>query len=376
MGKRIAIVTIYGIPNFGSILQAYALQRYLEATKKDSEVLLVNYDYRGFIHRVKRIRETGFVSFLKNEIALILRIIPDNKKKKLAKFQEFRNLYLKETRCYTNSISLLFSNEIKKFDVFITGSDQVWNTRELHGDLTYLLDFVPNNKKKISYSSSFGLDYIGDGYKKSFQKLLNKYDAISVREKRGITLIEELGVDKPIDVTCDPTLLLESTDYSALVATSKAIINEPYILVYGLSYAFNPMPAIFDVINLAVAQYKCKVIFLTNGNIPFEGRAEYVLDAGPADFIKYVLNAKFIITSSFHGTLFSIIFRKPFAAIAPKSGDTRIFDILDDLNIGRVLVVPNSPCIALSNDNIYNGSFEEQLKRYIEKSKVYLDKNI
>ena len=376
MGKRIAIVTIYGIPNYGSVLQAYALQKYLQKHYWEYDIKLINYDYRGFIHRVKRIKETGLVNFLKNEIVLRLGIVPEERRIKLRKFQEFRKTYLDETKSYSNSLSLRISKEIREFDVFLSGSDQIWNTKELHGDLTFLLNFVPDNKKKVSFSSSFGIDYVGEVYKKSFKDLLNKYDTIGVRERKGITVLKELGVERPTCVTCDPTLLLESKDYNLLAEKSDIEITNSYILVYGLSYAFNPMPAILKVINLAVKQYKCKVIFLTKDAFLYNGEYNTILNAGPCDFIKFVANARYIVTSSFHGTMFSLIFRKPFTAVAPNSGDTRIYDILNDLKIGEILVDPNSSPTTLTENNIYTEDFDERIKQYINKSKSYLQEII
>lgn len=374
--KRIAIITIYTIPNYGSILQAYALQKYLEKTNEYGKIEIINYDYRGFTHRLKRIRVTGFIAFIKNEISNLIRKDPEVRKRKLKRFENFRRLYIKESCHYPNKWSLRLSRALKDYDVYITGSDQVWNSKEVQGNTVFLLDFVPQGKKKLSFSSSFGIDYIDEKYKSRFRRLLQNYNAISVREKEGLILLKELGVNNHCYLTCDPSLLLDSEDYNQIASQSSLQIEEPYILVYGLSYAFNPMPAILEVIKAAVDKYRCKVIFLSQGRIPYTGDSQYVLDAGPNEFIKYVANAKYIVTSSFHGTAFSLIYRKPFTPIAPKHGDTRIIDLLETLGISDIIQEPGDTNVVLTEEEIYTAAFEVNLEDYINASRKYLSENL
>ena len=241
--KKIAIITIHGIPNYGSILQAFALQYYINNFIPNVSADIIDYDYRHLIHRIKRIRVVGLLRFLYDELVVRFKKLSPQRIEKLEKFQIFRDRELRLTQRFSIPILLKFSRMLQNYDAYITGSDQVWNTKEVQGDTIFLLDFVPKEKPKFSFGSSFGIDFVHDRYKRSFAKYLQQYLYLGVREIKGKTIVHDLGVDVPVEVTCDPTLLLDKDVYLKLACNSAFSLPESYILVYGLTYAFDPMPA-------------------------------------------------------------------------------------------------------------------------------------
>ena len=372
--KKIAIITIHGIPNFGSVLQAFALQYYINNCIPDVEADIINYDYRHLMHRIKRIRVTGVLGFLYNETVGKIKRLSPSRIERLERFQFFRDKELHLTKRYSNPFLLKFSRKLQKYDAYLTGSDQVWNTKEVQGDTAFLLDFVSKEKEKISFGSSFGIDFVHDRYKGVFAKYLQQYTYLGVRELNAKNIIHELGVDVPVVVTCDPTLLLDKDVYLKLASNSTIDMSEPYIIVYGLAYAFNPMPVIKKVITKCADKLNCKVVFLSSSNFGYEGDHQMFLNVGPYDFLNLFAHAKYVITSSFHGTIFSLINRIPFTPIAPKKGDTRILDLLSAVGLEKIIVQPKDDFFAINSVQMYSNSVQKSIHEYIQVSRDYLKK--
>ena len=372
--KKLAIITIHGIPNFGSVLQAFALQYYINNYIPDIKAEIIDYDYRHLMHRIKRIRVVGVLSFLYNEIVGRFKKHTPQRIEKLEKFQKFRDEELSLTDRYSNPFLLRMSRRLLNYDAYIAGSDQIWNTKEVQGDTVFLLDFISKEKPKISFGSSFGIDYVHNRYRKIFAKYLKQFLYLGVRELKAKEIIRDLGVDVPVEVTCDPTLLLGKDTYMQLACKSTIELPESYILVYGLAYAFNPMPALKKVIMKCVEKFNCKVVFLSGSNLGYQGNHQVILNAGPYDFLNLFAHAKYVITSSFHGTVFSLINHIPFTPIAPEKGDTRIVDLLSTVGLEQVIVHPADENFTINSEDIYSESVKKLMQDYISSSKNYLNK--
>ncbi len=211
-------------------------------------------------------------------------------------------------------------------DAYIVGSDQVWNPSHIGGfDPAYFLNFAKEGRKKISYAASVGSDYIHPKYKDDIKDSLASYTAISVRERSIQDEVQELTT-KPVEVVLDPTMLLEKEDYEEIKVESS--IKEPYILVYMMEKN-QQVVSLANTISISLGLPTIQRRYtkgLINQLPPF-----YTADAG--EFIGLIEGAECVITNSFHGTVFSILYNKPFVSMLHSDTGSRTVDLLTELGL-------------------------------------------
>ena len=301
---KIGIISIHSAHNYGSVLQAYALQE--ELKKFSDEVEIINYrpdyleeQYQMFSLRIYR-RYKGFLNKLLHLAWRITMLIPRYTKYK--KFENYIKMRYNLTRRYSTYEQL--ENAKLPYDVLICGSDQIWNTDITEGfDKTYYLGFADEKIVKASYAASIGKKQIDTKYEKEYQEYLPKLDHIALREEASKKMIEKY-TDKPIAITIDPTLLHTKKEWDVLADTSKLEVVYPYLLVYILE----ENQEFVKIVNELSQYLKLKVVSLSKKK-RFKNETIFP-NAGPEDFVKLFKNAEFVITNSFHGTAFSIIYQK------------------------------------------------------------------
>jgi len=305
---KIGLVTIYHVPNYGSVLQTYATQKVIEQMGHECVVIQYNYRNDEFFKKQGKKRNIFKEWQLDN--------IPYLKSAKLNKFRKSNFNFSKKIETYSE----LERHDWSSFDAFVVGSDQVWNTKFLFGDPAFLLKFVPDGKKRISLSSSFAMNSLPLEYHELFKKELNKFDAISVRERNGVDIIQnELHIKRDIEITLDPTLLLSKEEWLKLIPRSTFSKKRPYILVYMWTYAFEPRPYILRVIEHYQKEMSADVIVL-EGHRELQDLQCTFIDANRSSISKFIdlfANADLVITSSFHGTAFAVNFGIPLISIVP-----------------------------------------------------------
>ncbi len=332
--KRIGIMTMHKVLNYGSALQAYALQHHISSTGNDAELI----DY--IFPNGKRKSAGSIKATIINSVANALVYFP--KKRKKQRFAAFYDSYFNCSKEQFNSPEELM--EFKpEYDVLITGSDQVWNPKHIKDDLSFFLPFAGKEMPKYSYGSSFSTATIPDTLSETFRKNLMRYNQISVREKSGLEIVKNL-TGKEADFVCDPTLLLTKEEWSAMADKADNKFQFPkgkYILVYLLRYAYDPYPAVTDIINKIQEELQLPIVVLdpSLSESKFKNSTN-VRDAGPLEFLKLVRDAAFVVTSSFHGTAFSLNLEVPFFSIIKERGrfDTRMTDLLDRAGADRDIV--------------------------------------
>lgn len=332
---RIGLISIYQVPNYGSVLQTYATQFLLESLGAECKV--INYRYPNewhWNHGAKR--PSGWK-------ALIRRVIPS---RKAIVLQHFRENNFNFTLPFDN-LDEMNNADWSNYDAFVVGSDQVWNARFVLGDSAFMLSFVPNDKPRYSLASSFALKSIPENFREKYFKYLSRFDAISVRENNGIAIIrDELNIKTPVNVILDPTLLLTKEGWLKAIPRSNFKKKRPYILFYMLAYAFEPRPYIFQVVKYFQKKMDCDIIAL-------EGYAKPSIAGGLVmknlenssveQFIDLFANADMVITSSFHGTAFALNFGKPLVAIVPDgNGDDRQTTLLCNVGCAHCAVKVNT----------------------------------
>ena len=320
---KVDFITRHAIPNYGSILQTYATQKVLEKLGCDSEVInYIQLEETGgkTITTNCHIENKGWKSKLKRMAYLIIQ--QPNVTHMHKKFAQFRKKYLKQTQKEYHTLEEL-KQDLPKADVYCTGSDQVWAKIGAKSyDEAYFLAFVPEGKRCISYAASLGKSKIDEELEKKLPQLLQKYETILVRENTAEEMIRKQGFQN-VKQVLDPTLLLNQEEWSKLAEKNK-LENKEYILVYQLHH------------NKQMEDYLRKLkkhtklpIYRVHPSFYYGMKpGKFLYLPTPGQYISYIKNAKYIVTDSFHGTVFSLIFHKNFVDILPGETSTRIESIL------------------------------------------------
>lgn len=367
---KIGIITMHKVINYGSQLQAYALQTFLYKLGFDTTV--IDYEYPNEYHYSEGTNHRPPHLNIVQRIAKFLWLRPFWIKQN--RFERFPKHFLKMTNRIRNKEEMC--EVANDFDIVVTGSDQVWNYKYIHEDFTYLLDFAADNVKKISYASSFASNGLPDQAKAKYAKLLSKYSSLSVRESNGINIVNQIiGVVPKVHV--DPTLLLSKKDWMKISSQKVHDTKKAYLLAYVLNYAYNPFPYAYEVIEYLSVKHNLDILTFLPLEHQFTKKVTSIMDAGPREFITYFANAAMVVTSSFHGTAFALNFEKPLYAIVRKdnNSDDRISDILRRLHAEDRMIYPGSEIYNLP-DCIPSTEAIFYLNQERKKSKQYLIENI
>ena len=283
-------------------------------------------------------------------------------------FEDFFNENVKTSRRY-NTIDDLYANP-PKYDVYITGSDQVWNPRTGASIEPYFLTFAPDGAKKISYAASFGVASLPPSAYFKYSKWLESYSSIALREANGVRLARQfVGCVEPVAV-CDPTLLLTADEWKSAARSVEGVKVGEYLLVYDL----NVCPGLWELAHKWAKKLNLPIIRICRSagceNISGVVNMEAV---GPGEFVWLVANAKAVVTTSFHGTAFSVIFNRPFYSVIPKgmSNSGRILNLVSKFNLlNRVVNELDCRNVELSEDI---DNFSNALELFRAESLNYLE---
>ena len=363
--KKIGTITFHSSYNYGSCLQAYAMQEYIKKNYND------NYEYK-IINLRTPIQKYTYSNFWKKKGIknLLKKILFFTVKKDLIKkeclFEEFINNKLNITKEYSSLEEIRKDN--LNFDYYISGSDQLWNLRAFDFDWANYLEFVDKGKK-ISYAASFG-DKKQTWTKEEEERVIRdikSYDYLSVREKGSYDLVKDLtGLEPSINI--DPTMLLSQKEWLENI-DSKRLIKDKYIFFYNLKgdkKNIKLAKKIGKKLRLPVIISKCSNVHEIIG---FKKK----FDVGPLEFLNLINNAELVISTSFHGTVFSILLKRPFYALNGIK-DYRISTLLEKMKLkDRNINYENfneriEKAFDISFDNV-----DKILDEEIKKSKDYID---
>lgn len=323
MGKKIGIITMHKVVNYGSALQAYALQKVLE--DMGNEVEIIDYIFPNEYHKKYQPRQKLWRILAINILNLFRK---SNYKKKVESLELFYHEHLNLTRTYSSRDEL--KNFSPHYDIYMTGSDQVWNPESIYKDTSFMLSFT-DSPNKVAYSASFAKGEIPEQYKELYATELRKYKKIFMREQKGCEIVKDL-IGKETEVVLDPTFLLNKQQWLRFAEQSTLQINEPYILVYVLGYSFNVYPYIYDLITHVQKTTKMKLAIIQMDKRYIKRLSNKILvqNISIFDFVKLFSNASMVLTDSFHGTAFSLNMGVPFYSVANQTddADTRIMDLL------------------------------------------------
>lgn len=318
--KKVAFITRHAVTNYGSALQAYATQRAIE--KLGHEAVCINYIREDELP--KNIVKTKLYLSSCNGNPLKRFIYTAIQKPVFAlsdgKFRKYMEKFVKLTDVEYHTEEEL-KNNLPKADIYMTGSDQVWNTITYDKiDPAYFLSFVPDDKKKVAYAGSFGGKTVKSEDKDNIATWLKSYDTVTVRELSGVEIAESMGVEAT--QVLDPTFLLTPNDWSALIPDKKP--KEKYVLVYQLQPNKN-----FEKYAVEFAKRKNLKLYRVYPYISHAVKpGKLIFCPEITEFMWYIKNAEYFLTDSFHGTSFAIGFNTQFIDILPNKNSERNRSIL------------------------------------------------
>ena len=385
--KKVGIITIVNVNNYGAELQAFATFRKLQLMGYNAEIINYLYykDWRYIDSKMSRSFNSmsikgKIIYFAKYRVASfvlnkILPLICKDVKQRIANFNSFHQHNTRFSKLYKSMKDLY--TDTPRYDVYMVGSDQVWNPNASSSIEPYFLTFAPHSALTVSYASSFGVSKIENNSIANRIKLgLSSIKTISVRESSGVNLVKEL-TGRTAQLVCDPTLLLNKSEWTMFM---KPVSNMPqrYVLIYQLSESD-------AIVKLAtrigkqeqIPVYRiCKRAF----KVKKDKGVVNILNAGPSEFLSLITNASFIITNSFHGTAFSINFDVPFYTVvsAKKKNNNRMESLLDYVGLGKRIVkddvdITNLPIVGydVNATQLKLKSFRLESEKFLEDALAY-----
>lgn len=367
--KKIGILTFHNAHNYGAVLQAYALKTKLKRMGHDAVVL----NYRNkYIARVYR--RVLHIDFWKRDILpsrwrKVLREVRDvfyglkEWQQQWKVFEEFITQELLDGNTKVLNIEEVANSDC---DMYVLGSDQIWARELTHGmDAVYFGQFAPQ-KRKISYAASVPNGAIPEGEKPFFKEYLQSMSHVSVREEKLAKALEDL-TKREVDTVIDPTLLLEKQDYETLLL-EEPLVKGDYVFAYFV-VENELLKRCAEKVAAALGMELIELHYKKTPQIQGKG---VVVDAGPREFLTYIRDAKYVVTNSFHGTVFSILFRKNFYSVYKENG--RIENLLGFLGLeNRHISEETEICVEEAVD--YKDA-EVRLQEYRKQSVAFLEKGI
>lgn len=318
---KIAVITLHRVRNYGSSLQTLATQSFFEKMGFQVEIIDYypeRYTSVGLMKRLKNKSEK-----LKHNVILLTgaRVIMSfSYLKKKITFDQFLKQYIKMSEQTYRT-----EDELKRYplesDAYCTGSDQVWNSHWNEGiDKPLYLSFVPSSKYKFSYASSIGNEILGNEEANAVRGLLSDYAHITVRENKGVDVLDSIGV-KAIQML-DPTLLFPMSFWVRYVTGRYA--RKKYIVTYNLHHDKR-----VDVLAQKLAkEYGLSVYNISYNIHDIVRKGKLIWCPTVENYLDLIKNAQYVVTDSFHATVFSIIFHTKFFSIYPEEASSRIRSIL------------------------------------------------
>lgn len=362
------------------MLQAYALAKYLQSLGHDVAVI----DYQPWYQPAHKVVPGGGATVGFFSIFGVRQLYGWYKKWQAPKrmayyrleqerrdaFEQFYNQYMPVTQIQYTSIRQLRDNP-PMADLYIAGSDQIWNTNLQNGrDSAFYLDFGAP-KRKISYAASFATEELNKRFKRFVRRQLANLDSISVREESGLRILESFGyTGTPV---MDPVFLLDNQQWDNIIKQDKSLDNETND-DYILTYDFDSNETIEAIARRLSALNNCRIYSVSPDKKSYADKS--FVCCSPLKFVSLIKHARCVISNSLHGTVFSMIYGKDFFVIKRKDGlNVRMRDLLSHYNLSERLIDANVD-VAMLKKKIDYTLVNEWLEKEIIQSKSYLQQQI
>lgn len=364
--KSTGIITIHKINNYGSVLQAYALQKVCEEMGYKAEI--IDYNFPNQAHAGNRYASHQDTQPTEPRwIKLLYAFELMRQHKGIEAFvQKYHQL---SERQYDSPEALM--NDVPRYDVYITGSDQLWNPRYCNGDPAFMLHFAPDDALKISYAASVGTNAIPEDLKPLYKELLSRYAHISVRENSGVDVVKAVA-GKDATVVLDPTLLLNRDQWNE-IAAPKRQFKKKYILCYFLNYTFNAFPYVDELAQYMQKQTGYEIVRVARPPHHLGApHTHYKVGASPEEFLALVRDAEMVLTTSFHGTAFAVNYGKPVCTVVKdkEASDSRQVSLMHNVGLDtQVLSVKD----AMPDKSLFSYDISEEQARLESLRRASMD---
>lgn len=375
---KIGVITFWDSQdNYGQLLQCFALQHYLKG--KGHEVYLIRYKatssrktiFLYLKHYFKSLNMTHIFSFIKYRKDLKLQL--KFQKAHPRYFDEFKAKYISSTeKCYAGYREL-WTEDWTSFDVLITGSDQVWSYSNEENLNAYFLNWGQYNLKRIAYATSFGRKALPLDYDRKLPVLLSNMDFVGLREQSGVELCQHKG-RTDARLVCDPTLLLSGDDYLTKIVGNKETEQKNSLFCYLLNWE-TLFP--YEELKAFLRGKGLEMKFVPAHGVETRDFFESMEDLSIPSWLIHLKSAKYVVTNSFHGTVFCILFHKLFMTL-PLLGQSagmneRIVTLLTELGLTHRIYSEGKNCEKLLAQPIDWDKVDELLKRFRKGSADFLE---
>lgn len=365
---QINTLTTYNVYNYGASLQAYALMTYLES--KGHNVKIINFQPEYLTRKYNYLWVNPESSMNKCIMTrIIYRILKYIQRqttlKRKRKFDYFNHQLLQETDTIYHSYEDLKNNP-PKADLYIVGSDQIWNVfYEAGQDPSFFLDWVTEGKK-ASYAASFSYLNIGKTHLKRIQKSLQSFTGISVREFHGLNILNSMNITGTW--VLDPIFLLNIKEWKKLMPPFNK--KEKYLLIYD--FERNKELKKFAI---KYAEIKKMKIYSINDTYPLLYANRNFGSAGPKDFLSLIYNCDAFISNSFHGTAFSILFNKPVFVFNRHRHrvNSRMESLMTLFGLTDCILTDQTMYASAIQKSFDYNAINKKIKNEIDKSKKFID---
>jgi hypothetical protein len=387
--KKVAILTLHRVHNYGAVLQAYALQKTLAGLGVQSEILdLLRPNHPGYGKTIPgktsvpaggnghdSVRRKGLTNALREKAAKALENLVLAKSR--LNFRIFDQNQLQYSPVTYSCVSELTTAQLD-YDAYVTGSDQVWNPTFNWSPEPFFLTFVPPGIPRIAYAPSFGVSAIDPTLQPQYAQWLRAITHLSIRERHGAEIISQLTGRDP-EIVLDPTFLVAKAQWEALSISPEC--KKPFIFCYSVGdtpdlvtlCAHLQKHTGYPIYKINKARHAVKDIC--------DRRFKALTDAGPQEFLGYLMHAAMVVTNSFHGTVLSLNMQKPFFTIpssmtAGHSRDSRLFSILQHLSAEDRLYMSNRDLPTGKGLEMRCEPISARITAEREKSMAYLEKAV
>lgn len=383
--KKLALVTCYFQPNYGSQLQAYATQLLFDNMGVPNETICID----GLREEINKAKYKYFLSRIwdvntvKDKFATVKKIWALKTKgnefradmaERKRMFDGFAQTMFHISKAYGSKAEL--GRAAHGYSAFVVGSDQLWLPSNIEADY-YTLNFVPDDVPKIALATSFGISRLPKRQARKAAQFLKRIDYCSVREQSGQRIVKEL-TDRDVPVVCDPTILFTAEDW-ATVTEPERFVSEPYMFCYFLGN--NPEQR--GLVRRFKRETGYKIVQLQHcdeyikNDVGFPDIAPY--NVGPKEFIRLIRDAEYVFTDSFHCSVFSMLHSKKFFTFRRYNSDStvstngRLYSLLSLAGLGNRLLKGDEDIHECMDLSIDYGQVHERLAKLRQSTKRFVE---
>ena len=354
---KTGILTLSSAQNYGAVLQSHSLCKFLNDNYSDTEI--INFTPKFILGRYPLvcINTSSLMRFIKSLIISIL--LYPIKKKKYNRFNSFRKKFSK----YGEKKYVVHLTD-DDYDQYIVGSDQVFNLELTRYDEEFFLPRILDKDRKATYAASLGVSKLTEKQTMMLKKGLDDFANLSFRESTGCNLVNSILPEKKVERMIDP-VFLNSKEYWESISAGRQY-EKKYILIYS----FVDFEKAYSIAKKIKGNFD--ILLISNSIKKRKPDVINVRGVGPREFLSLIKHAEFVVTDSFHGTAFSVIFNKDFYTIPYKGTESRFYDLLDLLDMrGRII---DSQDMMQNLVQIDYTSVNEKIKEQQQKAVNYFDK--